>query len=114
MILPHQQQTRTHASSLLYATSQDYEKVRALIKQYLKPGQAPPVVISGEWGYCTCKNTVRPLQSFCLSSSARPSVRVTVFPPPPTQSGDPIWCNGGASTGINTEETQAKFLARQW
>ena len=33
---------------------------------------------------------------------------------PRKQTGDPIWCSGGAVTGINTELTQAKFLARQW
>eukprot|EP00049_Salpingoeca_infusionum_P008625 m.142676 g.142676 ORF g.142676 m.142676 type:complete len:312 (-) comp14066_c1_seq4:1161-2096(-) len=45
-----------------------------------------PKLISGEWGWSTCVD----------------------------KSGTPITCIGGAFTGNNTLNDQAKFLARQW
>ena len=53
--------------------------------QYLPPGRQVDI-ISGEWGYSTCKHA----------------------------NGSVMDCIEGANTGPNSYQDQAKFLARQW
>ena len=81
------------------------------------------IVISGEWGWSTCTNRLRPSPPsprLIWPTEGRPGALCKSQPGSVwncgcgSTTGQPMPCIGGAGTGNNTLEDQAKYLVRSW